>query len=117
MGQSLGSTLAEAGFNTLIGMGTVFIVLMIISFIIWLFKFIGIAEKKAVEKKEKAAPAVQEAVSEKQPEPERKAEPKDDRELVAVIAAAIAAYEGTDPDGIVVRSIRRVRRKTESARG
>ena len=31
----------------------------------------------------------------------------DDTELVAVIAAAIAAYEGTSTDGFVVRSIRR----------
>ena len=30
-----------------------------------------------------------------------------DTELVAVIAAAIAAYEGTSTDGFVVRSIRR----------
>ena len=31
----------------------------------------------------------------------------DDLELVAVIAAAIAAYEGTSADGFQVRSIRR----------
>ena len=31
----------------------------------------------------------------------------DDGELVAVIAAAIAAAEGTSADGFVVRSIRR----------
>ena len=31
----------------------------------------------------------------------------DDTELVAVIAAAIAEYEGTGTDGFVVRSIRR----------
>ena len=31
----------------------------------------------------------------------------DDTELIAVIAAAIAAYEGTSTDGFVVRSIRR----------
>ena len=35
-------------------------------------------------------------------------EEEDDTELVAVIAAAIAAYEGsTNTDGFVVRSIRR----------
>jgi len=33
---------------------------------------------------------------------------KDDSELIAVIAAAVAAYEGAaSPDGYVVRSIRR----------
>ena len=31
-----------------------------------------------------------------------------DAELVAVITAAIAAYEGTSSNGLVVRSIRRV---------
>ena len=30
--------------------------------------------------------------------------------LIAVIAAAIAAAEGTSPDGFVVRSIRKVKR-------
>ena len=35
-------------------------------------------------------------------------EEEDDLELVAVIAAAIAASEGTDPNGLVVRSIKRV---------
>ena len=34
----------------------------------------------------------------------------DDTELVAVIAAAIAAAEGTTTDGFVVRSIRKVKR-------
>ena len=34
----------------------------------------------------------------------------DDLELVAVIAAAIAASTGASPDGFVVRSIRKVKR-------
>ena len=51
-------------------------------------------EKEVVE-----APVVEE-VSEEQ-------DMTDDTELVAVIAAAIAAAEGTTTDGFVVRSIRR----------
>ena len=43
-------------------------------------------------------------VVEKAEEPEE----TDETELVAVIAAAIAASEGTDPNGLVVRSIKRV---------
>ena len=35
----------------------------------------------------------------------------DDTELIAVIAAAIAAAEGTTTDGFVVRSIRKINRK------
>jgi hypothetical protein len=39
------------------------------------------------------------------------AEEEDDTELVAVIAAAIAAYEGaTGTDGFVVRSVRKIKR-------
>ena len=38
-------------------------------------------------------------------------EPADDTELIAVIAAAIAAAEGTTTDGFVVRSIRKINRK------
>ena len=37
------------------------------------------------------------------------AELSDNSELVAVISAAIAAYEGTSQDGFVVRSIKRSR--------
>ena len=115
MGESLGSMLAEAAFNTLIGMGTVFIVLILISFIIWLFKFIGIAEQKKSQKKSAGSPGTtsQEAES----PAEETGNLSDDRELVAVIAAAIAAYEGTDPDGIIVRSVRRIRKNTGSVRG
>ena len=39
-------------------------------------------------------------------------EAADDTELIAVIAAAIAAAEGTTTDGFVVRSIRKINRKT-----
>ena len=38
-------------------------------------------------------------------------EAADDTELIAVIAAAIAAAEGTTTDGFVVRSIRKINRK------
>ena len=38
---------------------------------------------------------------------ENSTEEADDTELIAVISAAIAAAEGTDTDGFIVRSIRR----------
>ena len=101
--------LEKAGLNTLLGMGTVFVVLIFISFIIYLLGFIPKLQKKlsgkgkaAEEKKEtpvQAAPAP--AVSAPQ------AAGTDDGELAAVIAAAIAASEGTSTDGFVVRSIKR----------
>ncbi len=104
---SVGENMGRAAMNTLIGMGTVFVVLIIISLIISAF---GVIPK--IEAKMKA--------KEKQPIPEVKAAPvatpaaaveeelSDDTELVAVIAAAIAAYEGSaSTDGFVVRSIRK----------
>ena len=35
----------------------------------------------------------------------------DDRELVAVITAAIAAYQGTSTDDLIVRSIKRAKKQ------
>ena len=103
---SMGEILQKAGLNTLLGMGTVFVVLIFISFIISLFRFIPELEKKFKNKKT-AEPAKAPA-----PAPVPVAEPaaeeaSDDAELVAVISAAIAAAEGTSADGFVVRSIKR----------
>lgn len=97
--------LEKAGLNTLLGMGTVFVMLIFMSFIISLIKYVpallnGTSKKKKEEAPKAApAPAVTAAVEE--------AEEMDDTELVAVIAAAIAAAEGTSTDGFVVRSIKR----------
>ena len=94
------------GVNTVMGLGTVFVILVLLIFIISLFKFIpGSPAAAKKEKKEEApvpAPAavpVQETV-----------QAADDTELIAVIAAAIAAAEGTTTDGFVVRSIRKINR-------
>lgn len=43
---SLGEILTKAGLNTLLGMGTVFVVLIFIAFIISLFKYIPAIEAK-----------------------------------------------------------------------
>ena len=115
---SMGELMAGAALNTLIGMGTVFTVLILISLIISCFKVIPSLQKKAAESKEKRKArkkAKKEGVS-----PEAKVETPvvqssaeeestdDDLELAAVIAAAIAAYEGSaSTDGYVVRSVRR----------
>lgn len=98
-----GEILKKAGLNTVLGMGTVFTVLIIIAFIISLFGYIPKIQaafaKKPVQPEQKEIPAAQEeAVQETDVE---------DTELIAVIAAAIAAAEGTSTDGFVVRSIRR----------
>lgn len=97
-------TLQRAGLNTLTGIGIVFCMLAFLSFIIYLFKFIPNPEAKKKEAEKAAAPAPVAAA----PVAVNEA---DDAELVAVIAAAVAAAEGTDTDAFVVRSIRKVNRR------
>lgn len=102
--------MASAGKNTLIGMGTVFVVLIFISFIISLFKFLPALfapKTKMPEAKPAAAPAAKPVVAND--------DLMNDSELVAVITAAIyAATQGagqaTSKDRLVVRSIKRVKR-------
>lgn len=97
---SLGETMVKAAMNTAMGMGTVFVMLIIISLIISCFTFINKAQNKAEEKKSAAAPKPAAAPA---PAPSQ----TDDLELVAVIAAAIAAATGSSTDDFVVRSIKR----------
>lgn len=104
---SKADALADAGINTLLGMGTAFAVLILISLIISLFPIIGKIGKKPAAPAPSSKPAVApEIVDEEE-------DLSDDDELVAVIAAAIAAYEGSNAsafgDGFVVRSIRKRR--------
>ena len=106
----MGKTLQRAGLNTLMGIGTVFVMLIMISLIISLFNFIPkiqAAFSKRDKEEEAKNAGIDKAVTQiaAQEEPEA-----DDTELVAVIAAAIAASEGAaSTDGFVVRSIRKVR--------
>ncbi len=100
-----GEKLSKAGMNTLMGMGTVFIVLIFISLLIGCFRYINQWEEKMKNKKSGgAAPAVSPAAA---PAVRTDDNLVDDLELVAVITAAIAASENTSADGLVVRSIRR----------
>lgn len=112
---SLGTIFKKAGLNTILGMGTVFAVLILISFLIYLLGVIcGAKPKKTAEPK--AVAASQPA---KAPDKEEElvvamaasvAAQADDTELVAVISAAIAASTGMSTDDFVVRSIRKVKR-------
>ena len=107
-----GEKLAKAGMNTLMGMGTVFLVLIFISLVIGGFKYINQWEKRSKEKAAHAqAPAAAPSAPAAQPAAVAGAVEEDltdDLELVAVITAAIAASMGsTSTDGLVVRSIRR----------
>jgi len=118
-----GEILKKAGMNTVIGMGTVFVVLIFISFLISLFKYIPViqskfsrrqgvaeAEIKAEDSAAVAAPAdavITEVIPEADPRVQDAVVVNDGFELVAVISAAIAQAEGVAPEGFVVRSIKR----------
>lgn len=169
--QTLNEKLQDAAFNLVVGMGTVFLVLIFIAFIISRFIYINrwANEREAIRKEEeeyqqkvaaaKKLPAVMKNASKKVsadavraavvPEgvtvrciegPKEEAAPAPvaapagmDLQLIAVLAAAVAAYEGgvdpqlvavitaaiqasqgsdPGPDGLIVRSIRRVGRST-----
>lgn len=105
----LGEKMATAALNTVICMSIVFAVLICISLIISAFKIFPYieAKKKEREAAAKAVKAENNVVTQIEQREEQEQELVDDTELVAVIAAAIAAYEGTSTDGFVVRSIRR----------
>jgi len=106
---STSEKMGKAGLNTLLGMGTVFTILILISFIIALFGFIPKIQGAFAKKDKKPENEVTKAVDQTIAQIVEKEELSDDTELVAVIAAAIASYESTSTDGFVVRSIRRVR--------
>lgn len=105
-----GEKLAKAGMNTLMGMGVVFLVLIFISWIISMFKYINKFEEGMKKKAAAPAPAPAPApVQAPAPAPVQEEEVSDDTELISVIAAAIAASEGKETaEGLVVRSIKRV---------
>lgn len=104
---TFGEKMGKAGLNTLMGMGTVFVVLILISLIISLFKYISVIQDKLANKGKKADVKA-EAVDKTIAQIVEKEEQTDDLELIAVITAAIAAA-GTSgsSDDFVVRSIRR----------
>lgn len=102
-------TLANAGINAVIGIGTVFLILILISLIIYCFNIFPYIEKKL---KKESSPADVVSVSNDMASPGEIA--KDDVP-VAVIMAAITAYEeskglaGYSGNGFFVRSIKRRR--------
>ena len=107
---STGELMGKAAMNTLLGMGSVFTVLVLIIIVISSFSLISKIQN-AKQKKEQEKNSVQTGIDNAVAqivEQEESSAATDDTELVAVIAAAIAAYEGSaSTDGFVVRSIRK----------
>ena len=111
--ESLGDVMARAGLNTAMGISIVFCALAFISIVIAIEGkiFTTLAKKKAEPKKVEApTPAPAAPINE-----ETEEDLSSDEELVAVITAAIYAFEAeageayVPADGLVVRSIRRRR--------
>lgn len=116
----VGEILQKSGLNTILGMGTVFVVLIFISIVISLLKYIPVLGEKLKKKNQTGISHVeasgQAGASPSAPAKEAEAPEdqgtEDDSELIAVITAAIAAAQAESGseggmDGFVVRSIRR----------
>lgn len=102
---TMGELMTKAALNTVIGMGTVFAVLILISLIISSF---GVLHKFQERKEKESAKAAAESPAVQSAAQEEIVDETDDLELVAVIAAAVAACQGAaSTDGFVVRSIRK----------
>lgn len=116
---SVTEALPSALVNTVLGICVVFAALIFISFIISLFKYISVIEKKMKAKKEakegkKENNPPAQAAGDTVAQTEETEALTGDSELVAVIMAAIYAYEAeqgtavnTVNNGLVVRSIRK----------
>lgn len=112
---SFGERMINALLNTVMGLCLVFAVLILIAFIISLFRFIPKIQKYFTDRKERkqkknSENSTVDTVIAQITAKEEKENLTDDLELVAVIAAAIASYEGTSTDSFVVRSINKSNR-------
>ena len=103
--------LMQALVHTVMGIGTVVGVLVIIALVIYCFRFIPVLQKKFSGKREagqdradQTSQAAAYAALFSEPE---SVDETDVLQLVAVIAAAIAAGTGMDPGSFTVRSIKR----------
>ena len=110
---TFGERMAVAGGNTIIGLLTVFTVLILLSLIIYCFKFVNAAVTPPAPKKEASVSVPDKAAksgpAKAVPAAKKEEDPMLDPALVAVIAAAIAAAEEKPVEGFVVRSIKRVK--------
>lgn len=112
---TFGEILSKAAVNTLLGMGTVFFMLILIIAVISLFRFIP-------EKKERAEEPAQTAAA-GEPEAMQSAAPgsPDDPLLIPVIMAALMAAMGEEgsaaaiADGTCPYTVRSIRRRRQNA--
>ncbi len=113
--RTVGQKMSDAAVHTAIGMITVFFALIIIIALIYCLRYVPKLQKRIAAsgqaedvQAQKETGFAGEEPSARGNEADTEMDLADDLELVAVIAAAIAAMENTSADGLVVRSIRRV---------
>lgn len=104
--ETLGSKMATAGGNTVTGLLVVFSVLVLLCLIIFCFKFIS---REPVPPTKSAPAAPKAPVASAAPAQAAETDLENDPALIAVIAAAIAAYEDKPMEGFVVRKVKRLR--------
>ena len=105
---TLGNALTYGGMVTIIGLLVVFFGLaLLIVILMGMAEIFKAIDKRGQSKQQAAQPVAPAPAPAPVPEVAEEEEVVDDTELIAVIAAAIAAYE---PDGkkLVVRRVRRV---------
>lgn len=104
-GLSMGERLAGATVTMCMGLGLTFCILLLLWLAIAIMSRVMKTGNKG-KKKEEPAPAVTAAAPVQEAAPAEAQ--KDDGELIAVIAAAIAASENTPVSNLVVRKIQRI---------
>ncbi|MBP3238084.1 MAG: OadG family protein [Lachnospiraceae bacterium] len=100
--------MGRAGLNTVLGIGIVFMALILISLLISCLKLVN-----KMGTKQEPAPV---PVKKEEPAVIEEEDVTDDLEIVAVITAAITAYEEANgtyipADGLVVRQIKRINKQ------
>ncbi len=98
-------TLLRAGQNSILGIVIVFAVLLLICFLIGILRYFGSAPQKEEVQEQ--------AVEQTQTQVQTVSQETDDLELIAVITAAIHAYEQEQGveipvDALIVRSIKKI---------
>lgn len=101
-GVQLSEALTTGGLTTVVGLGIVFLVLLILMLVLCLFRVIFYKDPGKANKKE--VPAVAET-----PVTEVKEETQDEGELIAILTAAVAASLNTSTYNLQIKSYRRVK--------
>ena len=115
--RTFGEKITNAGLNTVLGMGTTFCLLIFISIVIWIMGTVvqnmENSKKERLAEKERTTDQVVDQIAAREEQAKSAPAASDDSALIAVISAAIAAYESeargvnVSPDTFVVRSLRR----------